>query len=306
MSAERYATIDIGTNSVLLLAAQRTADGRFEPLAERMEITRLGRGVDQTGVLSDEALADTLEAVGRFADEARALGCREVAATATSAARDAANGHRLIEGAEKLGVPVEIIAGEREARLSFAAVAADFAEPGKQLAVIDIGGGSTEICLGDADGLSFRHSFDVGSVRLTERHVRGDPPMAESISELEAALRRALADVPKAPAGTRVVGIAGTFTTLASVALALDPYDAARVHGFALSLEELDALGRRLASMPLQERRTLPGLHPKRADVIVAGALLAAECVRALGAGRVTIGDRGVRWGYLYERFGAR
>lgn len=300
----RFATLDIGTNTVLLLVAERGPEGRFVPVLERMEITRLGRGVDRTGELSREALADTLDALRRFAGEARALGASAIAATATSAARDARNGHLLIEGAAACGVPVEIIAGDHEARLAFRAAAADFAPAEGQLAVVDIGGGSTEVIVGEHDAVRFRRSFDVGSVRLTERCLTEDPPGAQSLRTLESTLAAALEAVPRIAPGTPVVGIAGTFTTLAAIARVVDPYDASRVHGAEVTLAELDALARRLAALGPQERLRVPGLHPKRADVIVAGAFLAAEVVRRLGSDRVTVGDRGIRWGYLYERFG--
>lgn len=298
----RLATIDIGTNSVLLLAAEARDDGTLVPLAERMEITRLGRGVDTSGMLAPEALDDTLAAVEEFAREARALGCSAVYATATSAARDAKNGHVLIERAAQLGVPVEIIAGQHEAQLSWNAVAADFARHDAPLAVIDIGGGSTEIILGRGTHMEWRHSFDVGSVRLTERHLRGDPPTPESLAELERVLGSVLHGVPTPTPGTRVVGIAGTYTTIASISLGMHDWDATKVHGLELPRGELDTIAHRLAGKSLAERKTIAGLAPKRADVIVAGAFLAAACVRALGAETVTIGDRGVRWGYLAEK----
>lgn len=305
MSAARFATIDIGTNSVLLLAAERQPDGTFRALSERMEITRLGRGVDRTGLLSAEALDETLRAIDTFAKEARALGCLEVRATATSAARDAKNGRELVVRALESGVPVEIIGGDREARLSWSAVAGEWSRKGEKLAVIDIGGGSTEFIIGHGARFSFRHSFDVGSVRLTERHVRGDPPTAESLTELREAVSRALVTVPKVGQEVRVVGIAGTYTTACAVLDQVEPYEATRVHGRVMTIEELESVADRLASMSIEQRRNLPGLSPKRADVIVAGAILAAACVRALGADQLTIGDRGVRWGYLYDCFGA-
>lgn len=302
MKTRRLATIDIGSNSVLLLAAQREADGQVTPLAERIEITRLGRGVDRTGQLAEEALADTLAAVAAFAGLARSLGCEGPYATATSAARDAANGHLLVDGAARLGVPVEIIAGQREAQLSYAAVAGDLVRDEEAVAVIDIGGGSTELILGRGTTMTWRHSFDVGSVRLTERHLPDDPPTATQIQALVRSLEEALAMVPPMEGPGRAVGIAGTFTTLATVELAMDEWDASRVHGLELSLARLEALARRLASMPVAERKKLPGMPEKRADVIVAGAFIALAALRALGADRVIIGDRGVRWGYLYEK----
>lgn len=302
MPDRRIAVIDIGTNSVLFLAAEQQSGGVIEPLAERLEITRLGRGVDRTKTLSEEAIHETLQAVSDFVALARALHCTEIHATATSAARDASNGPDFVARARTLGVPVEIIDGEREASLSYNAVATEFGKPGEPLAVIDIGGGSTEIILGEGRKLSWRHSFDVGSVRLTERHLRTNPPTSAEIEALENAIARTLDGVPHAP--SRVIGIAGTFTTLTTVELGLDTWDAKQVHGRSLSLERLDALAGQLAGLPLDERKKLPGLPPKRADVIVAGAFIARGALRALGAQQVTVSDRGVRWGLLYEKFG--
>lgn len=304
MHARRIATIDIGTNSVLLLAAEENGRGQVTPLAERIEITRLGRGVDRTGMLSNEALSETLKAIEAFAYEARALRCEGPYATATSAARDASNGHLLVEGAAKFGVPVEIIAGEREAELSYRAVAGEFASDNDCIAVVDIGGGSTEIILGRGAEMQWRHSYDVGSVRLTERHLRQDPPTPDELDSLKRAIEAAFASASWPSTPDRVVGIAGTFTTLATVELALDAWDASRVHAHSMPLASLGTLAERLASMPIEARKKLPGLPEKRADVIVAGAFIAHAAADALGARAITVTDRGVRWGYLYEKLG--
>lgn len=302
MKPRRLATIDIGSNSVLLLCAERDANGQVTALDERIEITRLGRGVDRSGRLADEALAETLAAVAVFAETARSLGCEGPYATATSAARDASNGHLLVEGAAKVGVAVEIIAGEREAQLSYAAVAGDLVSGEEAVAVIDIGGGSTELILGRGAEMTWRHSYDVGSVRLTERHLSDDPPTSQQLEALTRSLKEALATVPAMQSPCLAVGIAGTFTTLATVELGLEAWDASQVHGLELSLDQLKALATRLSSMTVAARRKLPGMPEKRADVIVAGAFIAVATLEALGAGRVTIGDRGVRWGYLQEK----
>lgn len=303
MTARRLATIDIGTNSVLLLAAEADASGRIQAISERIEITRLGRGVDETGMLSAEGLSETLSAVETFATHARGLGCEGPYATASSAARDAANGHLLIEGAAKFGVSVEVISGEREAQLSYRAIADEFAAEDAPIAVVDIGGGSTEIIFGQGLQMNWRHSFDVGSVRLTERHLRQDPPTTTELKSLMEAVAQAFASV-QSPQPVRVVGVAGTFTTLAAIKLALDVWDASKVHAHELCLESLRQLADRLASLPLRARQALPGLPAKRADVIVAGAFIACGALEALGADRLTVTDRGVRWGYLYEKLG--
>jgi exopolyphosphatase/guanosine-5'-triphosphate,3'-diphosphate pyrophosphatase len=302
----RFATIDVGTNSVLLLVAERGASGRFSAVEERAEITRLGRGVDHTRRLAPEAIAATLEVVETFVRSARELTAEAIVITATSAARDAVNGADfLAEAKRRTGLGIEIISGEEEARLSFASAFADFGGE-RPLAVVDIGGGSTEVILGDLDGhITFRHSFDIGSVRLTERHVRGDPPSPAELDAVARAVEHELGALPRPPAGARLIGIAGTVTTLFSVARRMDPYDASLVQGATLTRTEVARVIEELSRVPLAARRALPGLQPKRADVIIAGGLVLGGILDALGLGEVTVSDRGLRWGLLADRFGA-
>lgn len=301
----RYATIDVGTNSVLLLVAERSAPRRFTPVVERAEITRLGRGVDATRRLSDEGLADTLAVVERYAAEARALGAEGLVISATSAARDASNGAQFLDAVEaRSGVRPTILSGDEEARLSYESARADFGVDGAALVVIDIGGGSTEFIFGQGAQVTFRRSFDVGAVRLTERHVRGDPPSAESLRALRAALQDTFAALPTPPRPFRFVGVAGTVTTVCAIARAVEPYDAAKVHGAVLSRADVSTTCDRVSGLPLAQRKALPGLQPKRADVVVAGAVILDEALRALGADEVVVSDRGLRWGLLVDRFG--
>ncbi len=301
----RYAAIDVGTNSVLLLVAEKRA-GRFVAVQERADITRLGRGVDRTRTLAPEAIEATLATIARFAQEARALGAAQLVVSATSAARDASNGQAFLDGAkERAGVEVEVISGEEEARLSFSSAHADFGGQ-RPLVVLDIGGGSTEFIYGAPDGtVSFRRSFDVGAVRLTERHLRQDPPHEDELQALDEALAAQLSELPPPPLGARLVGVAGSITTLAAVSLQLDVYDAERVHGATLSLEVARGVADRLASLPLRLRTTVPGLQPRRADVIVAGARVLVAAMQAVGATELTVSDRGLRWGLLADRFGS-
>jgi len=306
----RFASIDIGTNSVLLLVAEKQPDGTFTPVIERAEITRLGRGVDKTRTLSPEGMAETLKAVIAFADEARHSGAQDIAVSATSAARDATNGKEFLDAAKKRArVTVEIISGELEAQLSFTSAYSDFARntPDRPLVVLDIGGGSTEFIYGETDGkVRFRHSFDVGSVRLTERFITGHPVPAAEREQLRKHLRDTFSALPPPPERFRLVGVAGTVTTLYSVLHAIDPYDSARVHGQSLPRAELTALATKLCDLPLEERRKLPGLQPKRADVICAGALILEAALERLNASECLVSDRGLRWGLLAHRFGDR
>jgi len=302
VSARRFATIDVGTNTVLLLVAERRGDA-LVPVVERAEITRLGRGVDATGRLDPAAIRDTVAVLVAYAREARALGVEGIACVATSAARDAANGAEFFAAArDEAGLSPEVIPGNEEARLVYVTAHRDFPGP---LAVLDVGGGSTEFIVGEGAAPRARVSLQVGAVRLTERHVRAHPIAPAELAAMREDARRtlgALADLRPAP-GARLVGVAGTVTTLSAVAQALPRYDGEKVHGARLALAEIEALVERMARLPVAGRAALPGMEPKRADVIVGGAVVVAEAMRAAGFSELTVSDRGVRWGLLYDRF---
>jgi exopolyphosphatase/guanosine-5'-triphosphate,3'-diphosphate pyrophosphatase len=306
---ERLAAIDVGTNTVLLLVAERRG-GALAPVLERAEITRLGRGVDAAGRLDPRAIDETVAVIAAYAAEARSLGASHPLCVATSAARDAANGAEFFEAARAAaGVRPEVISGDEEARLVYASAWRDFggAAGGGGLAVLDVGGGSTELTWGEGPSPRGRTSLQLGAVRLTERHVRTDPVSARDLAAIRAAARAALAPAAaevRAARPARLVAVAGTVTTLSAVEQALPVYDAARVHGATLGLAPLEALVVRLAALSVRERAALPGMEPKRADVIVAGAAIVAEALRAAGFDRLTVSDRGVRWGLLYDRLG--
>ncbi len=312
----RLAAIDVGTNTVLLLVAERRG-GALAPVLERAEITRLGRGVDATGRLDAKAIRDTVDVLAEYARQARALGAERIVCVATSAARDAANGAEFFAAARAAaGLAPEVISGDEEARLVYGSAWRDFGltlagpepfPPGAPLAVLDVGGGSTEFTFGDRPTPRGRTSLQVGAVRLTERHVHADPMPLSMQLVLREAAREALAPLANLEGlgevtGARLVGVAGTVTTLCSVQQRLPVYDATKVHGATMLLDEIDALLVQLAALPLAERKRLPGMEPKRADVIVAGGMIVAEAMRLTGFDRLTVSDRGVRWGLLYDR----
>jgi exopolyphosphatase/guanosine-5'-triphosphate,3'-diphosphate pyrophosphatase len=311
----RVAAIDVGTNTVLLLVAEKRPDGTLVAVEERATITRLGEGVDRTRALADAAIRRTNDCLTSYAEVIRATGASRVDVVGTSAMRDAAGGHHVREHAKReLGVDVRVISGDEEAELTLAGAVSGLplaTDESRSLTVFDIGGGSTEVvhatigAPGTAPEISFARSFDVGSVRLTERCVKTDPPSNEEMEALNSATRSAFVDVPRlADPAPHVVGIAGTMTTLAAVALQLVPYDGARVHGHVMLRRELEHCVRDLAAMPTAERRRVPGLEPKRADVIVAGGVIALALLDRLGVSRVRVSDRGVRWG-LAQRLAA-
>jgi exopolyphosphatase/guanosine-5'-triphosphate,3'-diphosphate pyrophosphatase len=296
----RVAAIDIGTNTVLLLVAETGPDGELRAVAERATITRLGEGVDRTRRFAPAAVERTLACLDDYAGVIRASGTARMAVVGTSALRDAQGSGEVREAIrDRLGVELRVIGGEDEARLTFSGALDGLKRTDPGAVVFDIGGGSTEIVMGNQDGpsasLSYVLSLDVGSVRLTERH-------GTDRGALEAAARAALADVPPLPAaGITPVGVAGTMTTLASVALALPQYDGARVHGHVMSTMELRDVVNRLAALPIEARRAVPGMEPKRADVIVAGGVIALALLDRWSCASTCISDRGVRWGLARE-----
>lgn len=275
----RRAAVDVGTNSVRLLVVD--ADG--QPLARDMVITRLGANVDRDGRLDDEALQRTLDTIARYRDRWEELGAEAVRIAATSAVRDAEDRERFFDGVRRVAdVHAEVLSGEQEAQITFlgATSATDVPRP---TAVLDVGGGSTEMIVGDDEGqLAASVSLQLGCVRLHERLLPSDPPtedelaaareeIAHQLDEAAAELGRRGAD----PAGcASLLGVAGTVTTLAALRLELEQYDPERVHGTRIPKSDVAALTARLAAMPVDERRELGSMASGREDVIVAGALV--------------------------------
>jgi exopolyphosphatase/guanosine-5'-triphosphate,3'-diphosphate pyrophosphatase len=300
----RVATIDIGTNSVLLLIAE-SKGGALEPVVERATITRLGEGVDRNRRLLAEASERTLACLTEYARTLREHGAARLDIVGTSALRDAAGGEAFIARAKEiLGVAPRVIDGAEEARLTFIGALSGLAAFGR-VTVFDVGGGSTEIVSGVLSGtersIGEAISLDIGSVRLFERHLRSDPPGAAEMQRVERDIADAIARAPKFEAGTTLVGVAGTVTQLAALELELEQYDAARVHGSELTRVAVDRLALRLAASSVAQRRALRGMESSRADVIVVGSAIVRAVLRWSGATKLLVSDRGVRWGLAAE-----
>jgi exopolyphosphatase / guanosine-5'-triphosphate,3'-diphosphate pyrophosphatase len=285
----RVAAIDCGTNSIRLLVADvDPVSGALADLDRRMEVVRLGQGVDRTGRLAPEALDRTLAATRRYAEICTDLGVEHVRFVATSASRDAENRQDFVDGVRSvLGVEPEVVEGTEEATLSFRGATSVLAgrHPGPFL-VVDIGGGSTELVLGTTSPVAMI-SLDVGCVRLTERHLHADPPTEEQIraaaADVDAALDRAGAVVPLGRTAT-LVGVAGSVTTVTAHALRLPGYDPARIHGSALPVGAVHTAALDLLHRTKAERAALPFMHPGRVDVIGAGALVWAQVISRVRA----------------------
>ncbi|WP_255596084.1 Ppx/GppA phosphatase family protein [Cellulomonas sp. C5510] len=285
----RVAAIDCGTNSIRLLVADvDPSAGTLVDLDRRMEVVRLGQGVDRTGRIAPEALARTLDATHRYAQVCEDLGVEAVRFVATSASRDAENRDEFVAGVrEALGVEPEVIGGVEEAALSFrGATGVLGARHDAPYLVVDLGGGSTEVVLGDG-APEAAYSMDVGCVRITERHLRSDPP---AVDEVEAAVRdvRAALDVagravPFSRTAT-LVGLAGSVTTVTAHALGLPAYDPAAIDGSVLPVDDVVAACDDLLARDRASRAALGFMHPGRVDVIGAGALVWREVVQRVRA----------------------
>jgi exopolyphosphatase/guanosine-5'-triphosphate,3'-diphosphate pyrophosphatase len=302
----RVASIDCGTNSIRLLVADLPPDGTGElvDIDRQMEIVRLGQGVDRTGRLAPEAIERTRVALARYAGRIRALGAERVRMVATSATRDAANAGEFRDMVlATLGVAPEVITGRQEAELSFTGAVRGL--PPARYLVVDIGGGSTEFVLGTST-VEIGISVDIGCVRMTERHLRSDPPTREQIDaatvDIEAAVDKALSVVGPVADAT-LVGVAGTVTTVAAIALDLPEYQPQRIHHSRVSTQDVDRVVADLLAMTYEQRMALPVMHPGRKDVIGAGGLILRIILGRAGVPLMVASEHDILDGIAYRAF---
>ncbi|MGH8935785.1 MAG: exopolyphosphatase [Acidimicrobiia bacterium] len=283
----RVAAVDIGTNSVRLLVA---GPGR-RWLERRVRVVRLGEGVDETGRLAEAAITRAVSVLEEYGEAIRRWDVKRAEAVATSALRDAENREEFLALAERaLGVRPEVIDGAEEASLAFRGALAGLAGHPPPFLVVDVGGGSTEFVFGSGSP-EYSLSIDIGSVRLTERALPDRPApqgRLETARRLVGELFAGL-ELPGSPA--TVVGVAGTFTSLAAIALELSEYDPQAVHGTRLSAEQLAGLVDRLAAMTVEETAAIPSLDPARAPVLLGGAVVAQGALRRAGAAQVVVSE---------------
>ena len=306
----RVAVVDIGTNSTRLLVVD-VEDGRVvAEHARRSEVTRLGEGVDATGRLGEvpmERVFGVLETYRRTIDE---LGADATTGVLTSAVRDAANGAEFTDAVrERFGIDAAAISGDREAELTFAGATSD-RDPADDtaLVVIDIGGGSTELVAGRGREMAFHVSTQAGVVRQTERFITSDPPPLDEQRALGDQVAAVIAEAVPAEVRSDVQGaiaVAGTATSVGAIDQDLEPYDPDRVHGHVVSAARLEELRRRLAGMPLADRREVAGLHPDRAPTIVAGVIILQRALEAFGLGRFEVSEHDILRGAALARAGA-
>lgn len=294
----RIAIIDVGTNSTRLLVTD-VEGGRVTAQLERLtRVTRLGAGVDANGKLDPEAIARVIATLDDYHGIIEDAHAERRVAVLTSAVRDAANGKEFAAELRTLyGFEANILDGDEEARLTFLGATSERDRDDRTTTLVtDIGGGSTEFVIGQGREARFHVSTQAGAVRQTERHLHHDPPVPRELEELAAGVRSIIAcAVPQARRRVRhAIGVAGTPTSLAAVAQALDPYDPERVQGYTLARDECERLLDRLAALPLPERREVAGLHPDRAPTIVAGTAILVEVMRLFELERIEVSEHDI------------
>ena len=302
----KIAVFDIGTNSIHMLVVEIRRDFSFEVVDHEKDTTRLGDGSFETGVLSKEKMDRALSVIDRFARIARSSGVRRIVAAATSAVREAKNGGEFVDRLlEKTGIKVQVVTGEEEGRLIFLAATSSVNTKGKNALVVDIGGGSVELVLGNKKEILFNKSFKLGVARLTDHFIRRDPPSPKELKRLRTFLRRELGPAVRRIRRlgfSKMIGTSGTVINLASMVLYDEKHSPLHfVNHFRLRQNRLEAIYQKLLETNLEERRRIPSLDPKRADLIIAGAVLLGTLMRLLKAREITLSDKAIREGIVLD-----
>ena len=298
-----YASIDIGTNTVLLLIADYR-NGRLEDVQDVATITRLGEGLKRTGAISEAAMDRTFSVLARYKEEAERLGVKRSCAWDRCHERGCQWQRPLPRRVkEGLGIPIRIIGGKEEAYYTYLSVIHDRFPGMDRFIVVDIGGGSTEIIEGDKSGFGDFISLPVGSVKLTEMFIRNDPPGEREIKDLVTCLKETII-TPFGGEGRGIVGTAGTVTNLAGIVLGLDSYDKEKVHGLHMEMSEIEDVIARMKKLTVAERSRMRGMEPGREDILLQGIILMREIMAYFGADDLVVSANGVRYGVLYEKLG--
>jgi len=302
---ERFAVIDAGTNSIKFHIAERDAGDRWRTVADRAEMTRLGEGLVPQGRILDSALQRTSDAISGMAEEAKRYGVRALAAVGTAGLRMAANGGEVVAAiAARTGVHIEVISGDEESRLAYRGATSGLASSRGSRVVFDTGGGSSQFSFGHATGVDERFSVDVGAVRYTERYRLDAAVSSEVLQRALAAISADLSRLDGRAVPDALVAMGGAVTNIAAVSHRLTTYDPAVVQGSVLDRAEIDRQIELYRAQDAHARRSIVGLQPKRAEVILAGACIVRTVMDKLGQQQLTVSDRGLRHGVLAERFG--
>jgi exopolyphosphatase / guanosine-5'-triphosphate,3'-diphosphate pyrophosphatase len=300
----RFAAIDVGTNSVKLHVADLDDGGAWRTVADRSDVTRLGEGLRETGRLGQEPVRRTVDAIAELAGEARQAGAEQIVAVGTAGLRQAANSDEFLQAVrERAGLEVEVISGEEEARLSYLAAADALQLGAGKLVVFETGGGSSQFTFGEGGRVEERFSLDLGAVPITERFGLDRAVGEETVAAAREAIASQLHPLDGRPRCDVLAGVGGAITNLAGVELGLERYEPGRLRGFVLEAAEVDRQIELYRGRDAERRRSIRGLQPKRAEVILAGACIVRTVLDKLGRDSLTVSDQGLRHGVLLDRF---
>ena len=297
----KIASLDLGTNSLILVVAEW--DGTtFTPLFEDVQMVRLGQDLAKRGSLHPKAKRRCLKELRNFSEKIDQFEVKNVLAAGTAALRKAGDGAMFVQEIEdQLGFRFKIISGDEEASLTFKAIQREFSDLAQQFIMIDIGGGSSELVVGDGNRILSKTSLEVGTVSFTERFIQHDPPTTEELNAASSSIAELMDHFSVSLSSRMTVGVAGTVTTLKAVDVAMDKYDPSIIHRSQLNKDDVVRLGNLFRSMPTKDRVKLKGLSPKRADIIPMGATILETFMEELNLESIYVSDRGLRWGLLYD-----
>jgi exopolyphosphatase/guanosine-5'-triphosphate,3'-diphosphate pyrophosphatase len=300
----RLASIDIGTNTILLLIADISDNGTLTVVRDEHFIARLGKGVDQNGLIQQETFVRVHNILHRLKSIADSENVENTVACGTSALRDAKNRTEFMEFINRqLSVKIKVLSGSEEAKLTYIGAVSDYIRsmPAEEFAVLDIGGGSTELVMGTGLNIITANSIDIGSVRLTERILKTSPPDANALQKAVMLVQEKFQSIPSVSPKTSVIGVAGTLTTLASLDLAITKFDRNIINRHILSKDAIEKIFQELRPLTLDQIKSYPQIHPERADILLAGIIILLEILNKLNVNHIIVSNGGLRYGLLID-----
>ncbi len=303
----KFATIDVGSNSILLYIAEKTEKGEWKPVIDVAELSRLGEGLSSTGVLGEPAIERSVEVMKNYASIIKEHNVSATAVVGTMALRTAKNTDIFIGRVKsECGIEIEVIPGEEEARLSYLAVVSGLGLSEGKTLIFDVGGGSTEFIFGQGSEIIKRFSVNIGAIRFTETYLKSDPVLKEELNNADNSIKTEFEKIEIEPDVNSVVGMGGTVTNLTGVMHKLAKYNPDIVQGSTVSKDEILRQIEMYASLKIEDRKKIIGLQPKRADVILAGVLIIKNILDKTGKNSFRVSDRGIRHGLMWDRFGRK
>jgi len=300
----RLASIDIGTNTILMLIADIQRDGSLNVVRDEHIIGRLGKGVDEHGIILKETFHRVLDILSQLKNIADSHGIKRISVCGTSALRDAKNRQEFIDFMkEKLALEIHVLSGKEEAELTYLGAVSEYL-PGTDsgnYAVLDIGGGSTEIVIGSGARVTSSNSIDIGSVRLTERILKNNPPSDIALENAVQIVRYQLQNILPLSPITNIIGVAGTLTTLAALDLQIPKFDRNLINRHVLTIEAINKIFQELRPLTLEQLRSYPQIHPLRTDILLAGIIILREILMKVKLLKITVSDRGLRYGIVIK-----